>query len=119
MKLLEQLKAKGVAGVVMTFDGEGDNGDITGIYCYDKNNQQIRAGKLEEALCQLGEAIIDQHEDMDFNGNGCFGEIKLDVESGKIDIEINYRYVEHHRDYRDVKVEDYLKEKTVAPDAQQ
>ena len=36
MKLLERLKEKGVAGVVIAFDGEGDNGDITGIYCYLK-----------------------------------------------------------------------------------
>jgi hypothetical protein len=117
MELLKQLKEKGIVGVVITFDGAGDNGDIEGIYCYDKENKKVKAGELKEALFKLGEAIIDQHDDIDFNDDGCFGEIKLNVESGKIDIEINYRYVEYHRDYRDCKLEDYLKEETAAPDA--
>jgi len=34
MKLLEALKAKGIARVEIAFDGAGDSGDIEGIACW-------------------------------------------------------------------------------------
>jgi hypothetical protein len=114
MKLLEQLKAKGIARVVITFDGSGDSGYIEGVHCYDENDKEVKAGKLEEALFKLGDAIIERDYDViDFNNEGCFGEIRIDVESGEIEIDVNTRYIEYHTDYKEASVQDYLKEETV------
>lgn len=109
MKLLEQLKAKGIIAVTITFDGSGDSGDIDGIYCCDKDNKEVKAGELEEALFRLGRAVIDNYDNIDFNDEGCFGEISLDVQSGKINIEINTRYVDYETEHKEARVEDYIK----------
>jgi hypothetical protein len=114
MELLKQLKAKGIVGVLITFDGSGDSGGIDGVYCYDKDNKEVNAGELEEALFKLGEAIIEQeYKVIDFNDEGCFGEINLDVESGEIEIEVNTRYVEYNTEHKETSLQDYLKEEAV------
>ena len=114
MELLQQLKAKGIATVRITFDGEGDSGGIEGIHCYDQNDERVRAGELEEALFKLGEAIVERHEsEISFDNWGCFGEICLEVESGKIEIEVNTRYVGYETEHAEDRAEDYLKEETV------
>lgn len=109
MKLLEQLKAKGVVKVVITFDGLGDSGDIDGVCCYDENYKEVKAEELEKALLRLGRAVIDKCDQIDFNDEGCFGEISLDVQSGKINIEINTRYVDYETEHKEARVEDYIK----------
>ena len=108
MKLLEQLKAKGITRVRITFDGEGDSGGIEGIHCYDENNKEIGAGELEEVLFELGDAIIERHCEISFDNWGCFGEICLEVESGKIEIEVNTRYVGYETEHTEDRAEDYL-----------
>jgi len=113
MKLLEQLKAKGIAKVVITFDGSGDSGGIDGVYCYDEDNKEVNAGELEAALFELGDAIIERNSEIDFNNDGCFGTIILDVESGQIKIEINTRYVEYDTACKEASMQDYLKEENV------
>lgn len=111
MKLLEQLKAKGIAKVIITFDGSGDSGGIDGVYCCNEDEQEIKASELEEALIELGNTVIERHYVIGFDNEGCFGEITLEVESGEIEIEVNSRYVEYHTEYyTDTKVQDYLKE---------
>lgn len=93
MKLLEQLKAKGIAKVTITFNGSGDSGGVDGVYCYNEDDKEVRAGELEKTLLELGDTIIERyHYKISFNNDGCFGEICLEVESGKINIEINTRY---------------------------
>ena len=109
MKLLEQLKAKGIAKVTITFNGSGDSGGVDGVYCCDKDNKEVKAGELEEALFRLGRAVIDNYDNIDFNDEGCFGEISLDVQSGKINIEINTRYVDYETEHKEARVEDYIK----------
>ena len=111
MKLPEQLKAKGITRVRITFDGSGDSGGIDGVYCYNENDEEVRVGALREALFELGDAIIERHPlDIGFNDEGCYGEIRLDVESGQIEIEVNTRYIECHTDYKEAGVQDYLEE---------
>ena len=112
MELLEQLKAKGVATVRITFDGEGDSGGIEGIHCYDQNDERVQAGELEEALFKLGDAIIERHCEISFDNWGCFGEICLEVESGKIEIEVNTRYVSYETEHAEDRADEYLKEET-------
>jgi len=110
--LLERLKEKGIVSVIIAFDGSGDSGGIEGIHCYNENDEEVRAGELEEALFKLGEAIVEDHPGIDFNNEGCFGEIRIDVESGEIEIEVNTRYIEYHTDYKNTGLQDYLKEET-------
>ena len=113
MKLLEQLKAKGITTVTITFNGSGDSGGIDGIYCYNEKDEEVRTGEFEEALFKLGDAIVEDHPEIDFNNEGCFGEIRLDVESGQIEIEVNTRYVEYDTEHKEASLQDYLKEETV------
>jgi len=111
MKLLEQLKAKGITTVTITFDGSGDSGGIDGVYCYNENDEEVRVGALREALFELGDAVINRHPlDISFNDEGCYGTITLEVETGRIEIEVNTRYIECHTDYKEASVQDYLEE---------
>lgn len=107
--MLEQLKAKGIALVEITFDGSGDSGGIEGIYCYTKNNQKVRAGEMQQALEELGYAILDYHH-IAFDGEGCFGKISLEVESGKVEIEVNTRYTAYDTESHKASVDEYLNE---------
>ena len=109
MKLLEQLKAKGVTTVTITFDGSGDSGGIDGVYCYNENDEEVRVGALREALFELGDAVINRHPlDISFNDEGCYGTITLEVETGRIEIEVNTRYVSYETEHAEDRAEDYL-----------
>lgn len=105
--LLEQLKAKGVAVVEITFDGYADSGSIEEVYCCDKDNQEVQVGELRQALEQLGYAVLDYH-DIGFDDEGCFGSITLEVESGKVEIEVNTRYTAYDTESHQASVDRYL-----------
>lgn len=105
--ITKELKAKGIVLVEMTFDGAGDSGDIEGVYCYDRNHQVVGAGELQKALEELGYAILEYH-DITFDNEGCFGRINLEVESGKVEIEVNTRYTEYNS--HKASVDEYLNE---------
>lgn len=109
MKLLEALKAKGIARVEIAFDGAGDSGDIEGIACWSHDNKEVPAGDLEDALYDLGEKVLTRHY-ITFDDEGCYGEIVLDVETGQVEVEVNVRYVETELETHQRSLDEYLGE---------
>lgn len=105
MKLLEQLKNKGVALVVIRFDGAGDNGDIENIDFFDANNQAVAVAELKKDLCALAFEILDR-QGVTFDDEGAFGEIVIDVENGKAELEVNTRYVDYETSSYELEVEE-------------
>jgi hypothetical protein len=111
-KLFDVLEAAGIASVTVTFDGEGDSGQIEDISAFCKANKPRKLPKrrltiqtakhdgngADETTLPLAEVIEnlcyelleDRHEGWEIN-EGAYGEFVFDVGSGEITLTFNYR----------------------------
>jgi hypothetical protein len=102
--ILSALAALGVAHVVITYDGEGDGGQIDTIIATSADEQEISLDvhfggadekrTLRDAIDDLGWGCLDAyHAGFEINDGG-YGEITIDVAEGTLTIDHNDRVVD-------------------------
>jgi hypothetical protein len=111
-KLFDILQAAGIASLTVTFDGEGDSGQIDEISAFSKANTPLKLPRqrltiqtakhdgtgpdeasltVEEVIEHLCYALLeDHHEGWEIN-EGAYGEFVFDVVTGEITLTFNYR----------------------------
>ncbi|WP_072387099.1 DUF6878 family protein [Hyphomicrobium sp. CS1BSMeth3] len=117
--LLAELQANGIATVCITYDGEGDEGQISGTLCFDPTNARIAtfpAGVPNEALAAeypdasnlpdvlesfAWDVIASQHDGFEINDGG-YGDVTIDVAKGTITLEHNERYIDIHTEMTEI-----------------
>ena len=102
--------------VNVTFDGEGDSGQIENIIArkgevqipisdqtvtvqsasWDGKEVTVREQSLGEAIEQLCYDFLEQEHGGWENNDGAFGEFTLDVEGKNVELEFNGRYSDVH-----------------------
>src|ERR1700726_1532882 len=107
--VFDALAAAGIATVNVTFDGEGDEGQIDNIRADDSPNiPQVQIelqrtswgrGKLDSTQSTLHDAIetlcydfLEQQQDGWENNDGAYGEFIFDVAQRSIELEFNARF---------------------------
>jgi hypothetical protein len=110
--LFDALAAAEITRVAVTFDGEGDSGQIGEITAYKNDDecplpvaeveiQQVSwdGGKLDSTKSPLRDAIealcydyLSQEHDGWENNDGAFGEFEFDVAERTIELECNVRF---------------------------
>jgi hypothetical protein len=114
--VFEALSAAGIALVNVTFDGEGDSGQIDNIIAW-KDQEEITISDqtvtvqsaswdgrevafqelpLREAIEQLCYDFLEQEYGGWENNDGAFGEFTLDVAARTVELEFNGRYTDIH-----------------------
>lgn len=119
--LLSALQFSGVTKAVVSFDGSGDSGSIDLVMCYDERDQRInpedeidwefistrwvdgawqeessfRPIPLTKALEDLCYDMLEQTGIDWYNNDGGFGELRINVTSKQIDLEVNTRYTQY------------------------
>ena len=112
--VFDALSAAGITSVTVSFDGEGDSGQIEDITAYVSDARQelpdvqaavVRAvwdsEKLESAPCSLRDAIVDlcyavledEQDGWEIN-EGAYGEFTFSVAERRIDLDFNERYLD-------------------------
>jgi hypothetical protein len=114
--IFEALSAAGIDLVNVTFDGEGDSGQIENIIArkgevqipisdqtvtvqsasWDGKEVTVREQSLGEAIEQLCYDFLEQEHGGWENNDGAFGEFTLDVEGKNVELEFNGRYSDVH-----------------------
>jgi hypothetical protein len=114
--VFDALAATEISSVTVTFDGEGDSGQIEEITAHAGDNPQPLpdtqieiqyvawgSGKLDSSQSPLREAIeklcydfLEQEHGGWENNDGAFGEFTLDVAARTVDLEFNGRYTDVH-----------------------
>ena len=114
--IFEALSAAGIDLVNVTFDGEGDSGQIENIIArkgevqipisdqtvtvqsgsWDGKEVSVREQSLGEAIEQLCYDFLEQEHGGWENNDGAFGEFTLDVEGKNVELEFNGRYSDVH-----------------------
>jgi hypothetical protein len=110
--LFDALSEAGITILTVTFDGEGDSGQIQDIAaCHDAEAREVpdiqleileaswSTGKLDGHKTTLRDAIerlcfdllSQEHEGWE-NNDGAFGELTFDVQGRKIELEFNARF---------------------------
>ena len=114
--IFEALSAAGIDLVNVTFDGEGDSGQIENIIArkgevqipisdqtvtvqsasWDGKEVTVREQSIGEAIEQLCYDFLEQEHGGWENNDGAFGEFTLDVEGKNVELEFNGRYSDVH-----------------------
>jgi hypothetical protein len=114
--IFEALSAAGIDLVNVTFDGEGDSGQIENIIArkgevqipisdqtvtvqsasWDGKEVTVREQSLGEAIEQLCYDFLEQEHGGWENNDGAFGEFTLDVAAKTVELEFNGRYTDVH-----------------------
>lgn len=82
------LKAAHVSKVVVSYDGQGDDGSFQGVTFVDANVKL----KLDEQEIENAASNVLSGQGIDwYNNEGGFGDVVFNVITGKITIEHNYR----------------------------
>jgi hypothetical protein len=111
-KLFDILEAAGIASLTVTFDGQGDSGQIDDTSAFSKANKPLKLPRkrltiqtakpdgsgpdetmlpVEEVIEQLCyELLEDQHDGWEIN-EGAYGEFEFDVCTREITLTFNYR----------------------------
>ena len=112
--VFETLAAASITSVTVTFNGEGDSGQIEDITAYTNDKPSplpdIRieiqsvpwgSGKLDSSQCTLRNAIetlcygyLEQYQGGWENNDGAFGEFAFDVPKRAIELEFNGRFTD-------------------------
>jgi hypothetical protein len=110
------LCAAGIDAVNVTFDGEGDSGQIDNIIArkgeavipipeqaitlqsvsWDGKEVSLREHSLREAIEQLCYDYLEQEHGGWENNDGAFGEFTLDVAGKAVELEFNGRFTDTH-----------------------
>ncbi|MBV9506240.1 MAG: hypothetical protein JO323_14665 [Acidobacteriia bacterium] len=114
--LFETLKAAGITRISVTFDGEGDSGQIEAISAF-KGEDPVVLAEEEIVMRRVGwgsaeskpeafglsagiEAVCCDFLEFEHGGwennDGAFGEFTLDVTAGTVDLEFNARFSDVH-----------------------
>ncbi len=112
--VFDALAAPGITHVYVSFDGEGDSGQINDIAAYKGNelvplpDQKVTLQSVsrsdntlqaeEQSLCDAIESLCydclqQKHGGWEING-GAFGSFTLDVETRQIHLEFNARFID-------------------------
>jgi len=114
--VFDALAAVGITTIAVTFDGEGDSGQIENIVAYKSDVEtplpesrvklksiQWGDGRLSDDDLSLRDAVerlcydfLEQEYDGWENNDGAFGEFSLDISRKTIDLEFNGRYTDVH-----------------------
>ena len=114
--IFEALSAAGIDLVNVTFDGEGDSGQIENIIArkgevqipisdqtvtvqsasWDGREVAFQELPLREAIEQLCYDFLEQEHGGWENNDGAFGEFTLDVAAKTVELEFNGRYTDVH-----------------------
>jgi hypothetical protein len=114
--IFEALSAAEIDLVNVTFDGEGDSGQIENIIArkgevqipisdqtvtvqsasWDGKEVTVREQSIGEAIEQLCYDFLEQEHGGWENNDGAFGEFTLDVEGKTVELEFNGRYTDVH-----------------------
>ena len=108
------LAAAGIELVLVTFDGEGDSGQIEDVTAgrndqsvdlpdakvtllqasWDKADPDISEVDLREAIETLCYDFLEEDHGGWENNDGAFGEFRLDVAARTVELEFNFRYTD-------------------------
>ena len=121
--MFAMLKAYGAKEINISFDGSGDSGSIDSVNIYngEKNinpdfsveytetSSRYSDGKWVETHTSVIKPVKDalemvcydmlQETGIDwYNNDGGFGELRVDLDSGEVGLEVNSRYTEYNTD---------------------
>jgi hypothetical protein len=116
VRLFDALHAANISAVTVTFDGEGDSGQIEDIIAYTGDAQaelpktpltievvswdddaahEAESETLQSAIEDLCYAYLSQQHGGWENNDGAFGEFAIDVTKRTIELEFNGRFSDH------------------------
>lgn len=116
VRLFDALNAANISAVTVTFDGEGDSGQIDDIIAYTGDAQtelpktpltievvswgtdtarEAEAETLHSAIEDLCYAYLSQQHGGWENNDGAFGEFTIDVTKRTIELEFNGRFSDY------------------------
>jgi hypothetical protein len=113
-KVFDALSAAGVTGVVVSFDGEGDSGQVQSVAArsgetpaelptttvtladahWGNDDITSREMPIPEAVEELCYGYLEQEHGGWENNDGAFGEFSFDVEERSIALEFHARYTD-------------------------
>jgi hypothetical protein len=93
--LIDELKERGVRGLTVEFSGGGDEGSINEITFEPNEPAGYQSGPLEDAL---NDYLTDQGDWWNNDGGG--GTLKVDVATGKLDLDIYFNEIKENHERR-------------------
>lgn len=116
--VFDALAAAGVTHLTVTFDGEGDSGQIEDIHtlsgervvdvpstlivthavAVDREIVTTRQQELRDAIEDLCYALLEEKQAGWEDGDGAYGEFQFDVSDRTIHLQFNARYIEVNTD---------------------
>lgn len=109
------LKDRGVAKIIVTYEGSGDSGSIDNVLYYDKEDDEHYSSQLDITESQhndiqnLAYPMLDGIEDW-YNNEGGYGSISIDLDEFTYDIENNIRINQIETYNHNGTLKEYLKE---------
>lgn len=109
------LKDRGVAKIIVTYEGSGDSGSIDNVLYYDKEDDEHYCTQLgitesqHNDIQNLAYPMLDGIEDW-YNNEGGYGSISIDLDEFTYDIENNIRITEIDTHNHNGSLKEYLKE---------
>jgi len=114
--LFAALSNAGIERVLISFDGEGDSGQLEDpaaykgdqqvplpdakitLHCVQWNSEHLspQEKSIEEAIDELCYDFLEQDHGGWENNDGAFGEFRLDVNARTVELEFNGRYTDVH-----------------------
>jgi hypothetical protein len=105
--LLKALAARRIATVEITYDGEGDSGQIQDIVAVDIGNARVPLDRqvttalsdgkeptLSEAIDDFAWTVLQEYHGGFENNDGGYGTIAIDVAKGIVTLDHNDRYTD-------------------------
>jgi hypothetical protein len=112
-QLFNRLQSAGIASITVTFDGEGDSGQIEEISAFTRDNKPTavpadsmtlrtakfdgsgadqRTARFQDVLEHLCYAMLEDYQDGWEINEGAYGEFVFDVATGQITLTFNARF---------------------------
>lgn len=109
------LKDRGIAKILVTYEGSGDSGAIDNVLYYDKEDNEYYSSQLNISESQhddiqnLAYPMLDGIEDW-YNNEGGYGSINIDLDEFTYDIENNIRITNYETYNHSGELKDFIKE---------
>jgi hypothetical protein len=109
------LKDRGIAKILVTYEGSGDSGAIDNVLYYDKEDDEYYSSQLNISESQhndiqnLAYPMLDGIEDW-YNNEGGYGSINIDLDEFTYDIENNIRITDIETYNHNGELKDFIKE---------